>query len=447
MKKNVLFILSSLFAFSFYQVNAQIITTVAGNGTQTYTGDGGTATNAGVNKPSGVALDGLGNMYIVEPNDDVVRKVNSAGIITTIAGKKDSSGYSGDGGKATDAKLNNPLSIAVDAAGNLYIADVDNYRVRKVSTNGIINTFAGNGVEGYSGDGGLATNATLATAVGIAVDAIGNVFIAESYNNVIRMVNTIGIISTIAGTDSSGKGAIGYTGDGGFATNATLNDPGAVYVDAVGNIFISDYGNNVIRKVNTSGIITTVAGNGTYGFSGDGGPATDAQLFYPNGVAVDASGTIFISDIQNKRIRKVNVDGTISTIAGNGVEADSGDGGLAINAEIAEPLQLCIDLSGNLYIADLGNCVRKITNAAQVGIQEVVSKTNTLKAWPNPASQIIQLTSNAEKTTDLHIIDLLGNEVMQLTMQAGKLSLDISSLQPGVYFIQSGRGTQKFIKQ
>ena len=218
------------------------------------------------------------------------------GIITTVAGDGPQ-GDSGDGGQATSAQLSNPSGVAVDAAGNLYIADSGNHRIRKVAANGIITTVAGNGSYGYSGDGGRATSAQLAAPWGVAVDAAGNLYIADTNNGVIRKVAASGIITTVAG-----NGSHGYSGDGGPATSAQLNSPSGVAVDAAGNLYIADYGNYRIRKVATNGIITTVAGN-YYGYSGDGGPATSAQLTFPWGLTVDATGNLYVADLSNNAIR------------------------------------------------------------------------------------------------------------------------------------------------
>jgi sugar lactone lactonase YvrE len=324
-----------------------IITTVAGNGSQGYSGDGGAATNASLRFPSGVAVDASGNLFIADMVSRV-RKVNPNGIITTLAGNG-SPGFSGDGSAATNASLYNPLGVAVDAAGNLFIADKGNNRIRKVNTGGIITTVAGNGSSGYSGDGGAAINAGLYNPAGVAVDGFGNLFIADRSNR-IRKVDTNGIITTVAGNGDSG-----YSGDGDAATNASLYLPQGVAVDASGNFFIADRSNNRIRKVDTNGIITTVAGNGDSGYSGDGGAATNNSLFLPSGVALDASGNLFIADFVNNRIRNVDTNGIITTIAGNGDSGYSGDGGAATNASLYYPAGVALDASGNLFIADTSN--------------------------------------------------------------------------------------------
>jgi len=330
-------------------ITSAIITTVAGNGALGYSGDGGAATNATLGNPYGVAVDSHGNVFIADTGNQRIREVGTNGIITTVAGNG-ALGYSGDGGAATNATLGNPYGVAVDAYGNVYIADTGNDRIREVGTNGVITTVAGNGTLGYSGDGGAATNATLGHPYGVAVDSHGNVFIADAGNQRIREVGTNGNIATVAG-----NGTLGYSGDGGAATNASINQPRSVAVDAFGNLFIADAGNNCIREVDTNGIIATVAGIGTVGYSGDGGSATEAELNNPTAVAVDGMGDIFMADSGNNCIREVDVSGVISTVAGNGTSAFSGDGTLAMEAELNDPVAVALDETGNAFIADSGN--------------------------------------------------------------------------------------------
>ena len=294
--------------------STETITTIAGtflgfnvNDPTPYFGDGGPATAAHLNVPLGVAADVSGNVYIADGGNNIVRKVTSStGVITTIAGKAPGSlGYSGDGGLASSAEFYTPYDVAVDQSGNVYIVDSQNHAVRKITVaTGIITTIAGSGPthSGYNGDGGPATSATLNSPQGVAVDASGNVFIVDAGNHVVRKVTaTTGIITTIAGS-----GTYGYAGDGGPATSAKLYAPSRVAVDATGDVYIADQGSHVIRKVATStGIITTLAGTGSAGYSGDGGPATSAKLSSPQGVAVDASGNVFITDGGNSVIRAV----------------------------------------------------------------------------------------------------------------------------------------------
>ncbi len=334
-----------------------IINTVAGNGTGSYSGDGGAATNASLYYPEGAVLDAAGNLFIADFVNNRIRKVTTNGIITTVAGNG-SPGYNGDGVPATNATVR-PAGVAVDVNGNLFIADWNNHRIRKVDTNGTITTVAGNGSPGFSGDGGPATSASLAFVEAVAVDGSGNLFIADMDNNRIRKVDTNGIITTVAGKGPAVYGS--YSGDGGPATNANLNAPYGVAVDAAGNLFIADMDNNRIRKVDTNGIITTVAGNGSPDYSGDGGPATNACLDAPYGMTVDAFGNLFFADSWNDRIRKVDPLGIITTVAGSDNWGYSGDGGAATNATLNLPSGVALDSTGNLFLADLGNeRIRKV---------------------------------------------------------------------------------------
>jgi len=293
--------------------------------------------------------------------------------ISTLAGTG-TDGYNGDGGSATAAQLFSPFGVQVDKAGNVYIGDTYNNRIRMVNTSGIITTIAGNGYGtwssgGYSGDGGPATAAELGSPCGIAIDEIGNIFFADWVNNCIRKINTSGIISTYAGV-----GYRSYSGDGGQATLAGLCLPTDVATDSAGNVYIADYGNNCIRKVNTSGIITTIAGNayeaGTDAgaYSGDGGPATDAELNLPEGVAVDKTGNVvYIVDSYNDRIREVTSNGVINTIAGSGIAGYAGDGGAATLAKLSAPFGIALDSHGDIFISDDSNaCIREINTSGVI---------------------------------------------------------------------------------
>ncbi|MDQ6783085.1 MAG: hypothetical protein M3063_06530 [Actinomycetota bacterium] len=344
------------------------ITTVAGNVNNTAaSGDGGPANSAGLAAPAAVAFDQAGNLYIADSVSSTVRKVTAAtGIITTVAGTTGTAGFSGDGGAATSAQLTSPQGLAFDQAGNLYIADSGNSTVRKVTAaSGTITTVAGNGNFGYSGDGGAATAATLEAPYGVAVDQAGNVYIADQFANVIRKVTSAtGIITTVVGDPG---GASGFGGDGGSAASALLASPQDVVVDGAGNLYIDDSGNQRVRKVTAAtGNISTVAGNGTTGFSGDGGPAVSAALNNPGGLVLDGAGDIFISDTGNQRIRKVTAStGIINTVAGNGSAGFSGDGGPATVAQLNNPEGVTLDSSGNLYLADTFNhVIREVQGAA-----------------------------------------------------------------------------------
>jgi len=341
-----------------------IITTVAGGGTRSgASGDGGPATSALLG-PAGVAIDGAGNLFIADRFSYRIRKVSPSGIITTVAGDGTGRGvwpYGGpatDDGPATSSQLSGPRGVAADRAGNLFIADSGNHRIRKVSAGGIITTVAGNGTQGISGDGGPARSAQLNGPIGVTVDGAGNLFTLDAGNGPqgrVRKVSPNGIITTVAG-----NGTGGFSGDGGPATSAALGGfaecnraCGGVAVDGAGNLFIADVGNFRIRKVSPSGIITTVAGNGGEGFSGDGGPATDAQLFYPVGVTVDDASNLFIAE--SGRVRKVSPSGIIAMMAGGGrVPGSSADGGPATSALLTFPNALAVDGAGNLFFADPG---------------------------------------------------------------------------------------------
>jgi uncharacterized protein (TIGR03437 family) len=333
-----------------------MIGTVAGSGIGGFNGDGGPATGAELYYPNGIAVDAAGNLFIGDFENNRVRKVTPAGIISTVAGNG-THGFSGDGGPATSAELYTPSGVAVDAAGNLFIADTNNCRIRKVTPEGTISTVAGNGTRGYSGDFGPATSAELHFPSGVAVDGAGNLFIGDTNNSRIRKVTPQGTISTVAGS-----GTAGFKGDGGPATLAELYAPNGVAVDDTGDLFIADTTNSRIRIVTPAGTISTVAGNGSYAFNGDGGPATSAALFSPRWVAVDGLGNLYIADTNNSRIRVVTPAGIIDTVAGDGIAGFSGDGGPAAMAELSAPSGVAVDGAGDLFIADeANNRVRELT--------------------------------------------------------------------------------------
>jgi uncharacterized protein (TIGR03437 family) len=387
-----------------------LLTVAAGTGTAGYSGDKGPAAIAQLTYPDGLALDAAGNLFIADGTNNVVREVSN-GIITTIAGTG-KRGFSLDGGPATSAMLSQPTGIAIDANSNLYIADSQNSRIREVS-NGIITTIAGNGNEvppstvisgapatnsplllptgvavDANGDvyisdyvqpnilkisGGIITIVATAApaAAGIAVDSSGNLFVAVSANSTVDMISN-GVLTVIAG------GVIaGFSGDGGPAINARLNDPLGVAVDGAGNIYIADSKNMRVRKV-SAGIITTIAGAGSGGLAGDGGPPANAQLFAPPAIAQDSLGNLYVADTGNNVIREVS-SGVITTIAGNGVPGYTGDGGPSASAQLRAPAGVTVDSAGNLYIADSGNgVIRKISN----GVITTFS-SNSLLASPS----------------------------------------------------------------
>lgn len=323
-----------------------IIRSPAGSGAYGFGGDNNPAANALLATPSGVAVDGDGNMFIADTYNNRIRKVNAAGVITTYAGTG-IGGYTGDGGQATIARIDTPIGIAVDRSGNVYFSDSLNDAVRKVDTTGKITTVAGNGQSGFSGDGGQATAARLSLPQSLIFDGAGNLYICDTFNNRVRKVDTQGIITTIAG-----NGSAGYSGDGGLATQAKLDTPDGVAVDRLGNVYIADTQNFVVRKVDTSGKISTYAGNGIDGYGGDNGAALQANLSPIRGLAVDASGNLYIGDPGNDRIRRVDTKGKITTVAGNGSTGYNGDAMTATQAWLNEPIGISIDPYGVLYFTD-----------------------------------------------------------------------------------------------
>jgi len=440
----------ALFTACGIPASAQIINTIAGSGTHGSAGDGSSALTAQFKYPQGVAVDGAGNVYVCDNANSKVRKISTSGIITTFAGTG-VGGDTGDGGPATAAKCL-PMAIAADAAGNVYIADYQNNKIRKVNTSGIITTIAGTGFGGLygDGDGGAATAAKLNTPRGIAVDAAGNVYIAEELNHAVRKISTSGIITTIAGT-----GTYGYSGDGGPATAAKIDHPWGLAVDAAGNVYVSDNFSYSIRKISTSGIITTVAGIGAYSSAGNNGPATAAGLGGVAGVAVDAAGNIYMTDEVTSRIRMVNTAGIITNVAGGNGLGYSGDGGPATAAKLYSPLGVAIDAAGDLYIADTENDrIRKVT-----GIPTAVAQTDNtagvLSVYPNPTDGSFtvkgKLNNKKQHTVLMDVRNATGISVYQkeLAISNGLLEHQVAlpaSLPAGNYFLKIDDGTDRVIR-
>jgi sugar lactone lactonase YvrE len=419
-----------------------VVTAIAGTNKAGFTGDGGAATNAQLDSPSGIVRDSKGNVYVADTNNNRVRKIDPDGIITTVAGTG-VQGFSGDKGPATSARLATPIGLAIDGVGNLYIADYGNNRVRRVDANGVITTVGGSGVAG-PGPGRVATKVKLSAPEGLAVDDRGNLYLSEFLHARVDRVSRDGRLMVVAGT-----GIAGYSGDGGRAVSAQLSNPAGLAFDSHGNLLISDYGNRVIRTIDTAGVIRTmrksvtarlqdpvglasrgddlyvadagnarilrirgsgppsvlasdvhpayllidgpgrlvmsdffdnrikqidishtgrrgaisrIAGTAKAGFSGDSGPATKARLNVPYGLAMDARGNLYFSDRKNNRVRRIDRRGVVTTVAGTGVPGFSGDGGPARAAKLRSPVGLAIDAAGNLYIADSGNNrVRRVT--------------------------------------------------------------------------------------
>ncbi len=423
-----------------YRGECQVITTIAGADTiKGYSGDGGPALHAQLSTPQGMAVDSRGNLYIADKNNNVVRKISPSGIISTFAGisigGNGVAGYSGDGGMATDAELNSPYYVAVDSEDNVYISDSRNSRIRKVNTEGIITTYAGDGSQGFWGDKGPATAAELSNPGGLAFDREGNLYIAELFNLRIRKVTPAGMIYTICGS-----GTAGFFGDGGPATGALLNKPFSVATDPKGNVFIADCYNNRIRKIDAkTGKISTYAGSGLVGehggFSGDGGPATNATLFYPTDVKCDDTGNVFIADMNTFRVRKVDTLGIITTLAGNGVQEHGGDGGPATAAQFDQPFGLAIDHSGNVYVSetDISNNVNDI-RYVYLSSPGAISLT----IYPNPTfdgNVNIFFASHYEENLKIIVVNMSGRQVLSTTAPTNKLvTLNIEPA--GYYFVK-----------
>jgi hypothetical protein len=352
------------------------IATSAGTGEPGSGGDEGPAVSAQLTHPYGVAVDEAGTLYLSEFSGHRIRKVTRDGTVSTYAGTGEAT-YGGDDGPAVSAHVNHPRGVAVDSTGALYIADTGNHRVRKVAADGTISTFAGTGTAGFSGDGGPATAAELDRPYGVAVDGAGRVHIADHNNHRIRTVGPDGTIDTFAGT-----GEAGYAGDGAAARSARLSGPHAVAVDRTGAVHIADAGNHRVRRVAPDGTISTVAGTGQDGFGGDGGPAEAAQLNCPAAVAVDSAGCLYIGDQYNHRIRKVAADGTLSTVAGTGAADFGGDDGPAVSARLNSPLGLAVDRADAVHIADhLNNRIRKIASPR-------MPRSGTEVCWSNVRSRL-----------------------------------------------------------
>ncbi|MDQ3011953.1 MAG: HYR domain-containing protein, partial [Acidobacteriota bacterium] len=341
------------------------ISTFAGSGNYGFGGDGGDATNASLKSVSALARDSAGVM-IVDSQARVVRRVDTQGKIRTIAGNS-ANGNTGDGSLAIYATFGATGGAATDASGNTYISDTNFHRIRRIAPDGKIFHFAGSatGVSGSAGDNGTATSARFNRPTALAIDAQGNLYVADSGNQRIRVINlATGIITSVAGT-----GGTGYNGDNIAATNSSLYNPTGIALDAQGNLYIADRNNQRIRKVDaTTKQITTIAGDGTQGFGGDNGQATSAQLNNPNDVTVDSAGNVFIADLTNNRIRRVKANGQIETIAGIGTGGFSGDGGAALQAQLNQPISITIDADCNLYVGDNGSLrIRKLTPAGGGG--------------------------------------------------------------------------------
>ncbi len=438
--RRILAILVFTCACHFVHAQVNIITTIAGKyDTARYNGDGIPALVADFCFPEAVCLDKSGNIYIADVGNDRIRKIDaSTGVISTVAGLStaagtDTFGYTGDNVIATNTALYFPTDVFIDSTNNIFIADALNNRVRKVdAATGIITTVAGIDTAGATGDGGAATDAALNGPGGVYVDKSGNIYIADWLNNKVRKVSaTTGIITTIAGT-----GAYGFSGDGGPATAAEFEESGKVYLDNNENIFIEDQWNNVIWRVEaTTGIIRIFAGNGTGGYSGDNGPATAAQLNRPAGICIDRQNNVFFAEFGNGVIRRVDaVTGIITTVAGTGVWGYSGDNGPATAAQMI-PAGVSFDNYGTMFIADYNNqLIRKVYNPTLGVASPRPSPKERVTLLPNPARDVLNIEGAAG--SEVGVFNLLGQEVYKGTITDNKQSVNIAGLVNGVYVVE-----------
>ena len=410
--------------------SAQIITTVAGNG-GTVLGDVGPAVNASLEGPYGVAFDSHGNMYVTDGYNNRIRKINTSGIITTVAGTG-VQGYNGDSIPATTAQIYRPVGITLDASDNIYFCDGYNNRVRKIDVAGIITTVAGNGDITYNGDNIPATAAAISNPHCVALGHDGSLYITDCSNHRVRKVNTSGIITTIAGT-----GVSGYSGDNAPATDAMINFPYGIALDTAENIYFLDSYENVLRRIDGSGTIITVVGNGTTTPLGDNGPATAGSLNGPGGISIGLDNTIYITDAHHERIRQVK-EGVITTIVGTGTLGFSGDNGPATAAQIGLPGGIYVDKNtGDVFFTDFANDrVRRI--GWPLGVAEQTKSPILLNIYPNPTNGVFtcDITGQPDETFNISITDIAGRVVKTVELRSG-LPTQVERVLPGLYIVSA----------
>jgi sugar lactone lactonase YvrE len=419
---------------------AQVIVTVAGTGVGGYSGDNGPATNAKMSAPNSLVFDKNGNFYFTDATNPTIRKVTPSGIISRVAGNG-TSGFSGDEGAATDAEIRGGGGLAVDRWNNIYLADGNNHRIRKITPDGVIHTIVGTGVAGYNGDGISALSAQLNQPQGVVVDDTGNVYICDRLNFRLRKVDTFGNISTIAGT-----GVMGFTADGARADTAAINESWHMVVDKNGDIYFMDKAR--IRKIAaTDHKLSTIAGNGIDAYSGDGGPATAASIGTQY-FTFDSVGNIFMAEGGVCRIRKVTTDGTIYTIVGNGLVGIDPEGVSLSVARVIIPSGIAFNSIGELCFAERnGAKVRKITLAWD-GVNEVSAKDNRLELFPNPARHTVSISVRSEaEEASVTIADVTGAVVARKTITCNLAHTIATPWPKGIYMVCVVVGDATITKQ
>lgn len=438
MKKFSFFFLFFLFLIISGTVFGQVILTVAGNDTTFgYSGDGGPAIKAVLNGPFGLTFDHGGNLYVCDKEESCIRKISPAygGIITTVAGNGHT-GYSGDGGPAIYAELDGVFNMAIDNRGSLYIADANNNCIRKISVTDTITTIAGTGVAGYNGDSIAAISAQLYRPYGVAVDSVGNIYIAERSNYRIRKIDTSGMITTIAGT-----GIKGFSGDSLLAIHSMLEGPLSIKLNKAGELFVCD-SDTQIRKIDTNGYMITVAGNGIEGSSGDGSTATSAELSVVN-IDLDSAGNIYTAN-EIGTIRKVSTTGVITTIAGG--STDRGDGENPLLAQFPYCVGVTVSREGDVYISE-SHRVRIVTN--HLDVNEVGSSQNKTEIYPNPNRNefTIQINTAIKETAELSISTIDGKELYHKQVQTKEQVPVITRLPAGFYIVNMTTAQQHFVNK
>jgi sugar lactone lactonase YvrE len=433
-------------------LRAQTMTTIAGVDSAGFGGDKSLAVNAALNYPDAVSIDAKGNIFIGDDHNSRIRMIDGkTGVITTLAGTGEA-GFSGDGGLATQAAINGPTAMAFDKEGNVYFGDEANACIRKIDMKTrVITTVAGDGEQAYAGDGEKATDASFIHPSGLAIDDSGNMYIADWGSSTIRKVNAkTGIITTIAGT---GEGD--FDGDGGPAVDASLSGPNELAIDKKGNLYVTDSYNNRIRKIDLNkGTITTVAGTGDAGYSGNGSKAIDASLNGPTGIAIDTAGNIFFSDWGNNCIRFIDVKtGVITVVAGNGESGFGGDGGPAEMAQMTGAEGLALNAQGDIFIADNNNNrIRKVEMPHDLNFIPYNADNDNILLYPNPANNVVNVKVNEDiqQGSVLVMYNITGQQVWITGAEAHAKNLvfSVSTMPTGIYFVklQSPDGTTSMKK-